>query len=382
MIQGQKFPIRQEIRQMPDEEPEEKEIRTRSGYLPQECFRSLQTSLLESGTIATGRSLHFAADLVASGGLSVFLTLIWEFAIRHIGIASPRVFVYLQKRISELDEMCNKYADEDLVQLSEFQTRITELVFVVRDCPRRGKLSLPKIGVETQREGWLASVASADETQVLRKVFQHGMDHGPLRRVGAEFLKAISEGASEKALFWILWTLDQDHKARKEHGAGFTSADRGGSQLKGKAKNDVIFYFVDLCAESYKDYAGRSMIRMHEEFQCLINLMKQGNSHLGQRYRRDILFLCVQILCEVPRWKVPAAPPLIKDPVVMSRAITQSGSFFREVLANPKVSLHDKGKRLFKQGKISDTSKSKVKKKDEMMEQFDAYEKAMQAYLK
>lgn len=380
MIQGQKFPIRQEVK-LSVEETEEVELRTRSGYLPQECFKSLDTSLLESGTIATGRSLHFAADLVCSGGLSVFLQLIWEFSIRHIGIASPRLFVYLRKRMDELDALCKKYADDDLIYLPEFQTRITELVFVVRDCPRRGRLVPPKVGAETQRDGWLASVASAEETQVLRKVFQHGVDHGPLRRVGAEFLKAISDGALEKALFWIVWTLDQETKAKKEHGAGFTSADRGAASLKGKAKCDTLFYFTDLCAESYKDFAARNLIRMHEEFQCLLTLIKSGYTHIGHRYRKDLLYLCVQILCEVPRWKVPAAPTLIKDPVVMSRAIQQSGNFFREVLANPKVSLVNKGKSLFKSGKVSDNAKHKGKQQDKMISQFDAYEKAMEAYL-
>lgn len=380
MIQGQKFPIRQEIKKNL-EQAEEVELRTRSGYLPQECFKSLETSLLESGTLATGRSLHFAADLVCSGGLSVFLQLIWEFSIRHVGIASPRLFVYLRKRMDELHVLCNKYADDDLLHLPEFQTRITELVFVVRDCPRRGRLVPPKVGPETQREGWLASVATAEETQVLRKVFQHGIDHGPLRRVGAEFVKAMSDGALEKALFWIVWTLEQETKAKKEHGAGFTTADRGATGVKGKGKSDSFFFFVDLCTEAYKDYAARNLIRMHEEFQCLINLIKGGYTHIGHRYRKDLLYLCVQILCEVPRWKVPAAPTLIKDPVIMSRAIQQSGNFFREVMANPKVSLNNKGKTLFKNGKISDTAKLKGKQQDKMLTQFDAYEKAMEAYL-
>ncbi len=65
----------------------------------------------------------------------------------------------------------------------------------------------------------------------------------------------------------------------------------------------------------------------------------------------------------------------------MSRAIQQSGSFFREVLSNPKVSLYGKGKSLFKSGKVADSTKSKLKKADKMMEQFDAYEKAMAMYL-
>ena len=45
----------------------------------------------------------------------------------------------------------------------------------------------------------------------------------------------------------------------------------------------------------------------------------------------------VLVITEVPRWKVPAAQPLIKDPTVMSRAVQQSVRFFQEVLVKPKV---------------------------------------------
>jgi hypothetical protein len=382
MIQGQKFPIHQEIRVIKDEgEKTVEEFRTRSGYLPQECFKSLETSLLESGTVATGRSLHFASDLVCSGGLSVFIQLLWHFAIRHVGIASPRVFVYLRRRINELQDMMKKYADDDLIAMPDFQTRITELVFVLRDCPRRGRIVPPKVGQETHRDGYLQSVASAPETMVVRKVFRPGADMAPLLKVGCEFVKAISDGAIEKALFWVQWTLDEDSRYKKIHSSSLTGVDRGLTGAKGKAKHDVLFYFVDLCAESYKDYASRQMIRMNEEFQCILDLIRSNDPNIGARYRKDLLFLCIQILCEVPRWKVPAAPSLIKDPVVMTRAIQQSPNFFNEVLSNPKVSLYGKSKQLFKSGKVSETTKHKITNSDKMVQQFDAMEMAMNAYL-
>jgi hypothetical protein len=47
----------------------------------------------------------------------------------------------------------------------------------------------------------------------------------------------------------------------------------------------------------------------------------------------ELLSLAIQICCEVPRWKVPAAPALVKDPVALEKAIGHAESFFREVLA-------------------------------------------------
>ena len=45
----------------------------------------------------------------------------------------------------------------------------------------------------------------------------------------------------------------------------------------------------------------------------------------------------ILVISEVPRWKVPAAQPLVKDPTVMSRAVQQSVRFFQEILVKPRV---------------------------------------------
>jgi hypothetical protein len=44
-----------------------------------------------------------------------------------------------------------------------------------------------------------------------------------------------------------------------------------------------------------------------------------------------------QLLCEVPRWKTPTAPPLVRDEVVMRKAISHVEHFFREVLSYEPV---------------------------------------------
>jgi hypothetical protein len=43
----------------------------------------------------------------------------------------------------------------------------------------------------------------------------------------------------------------------------------------------------------------------------------------------------IQIITEVPRWKVPAAPSLVKDPIVLGRAIGQAELFYKEILVLP-----------------------------------------------
>ena len=361
---------------------EEKEIRSRAGYKPSELLKAFTSALNESGLVATGRALHFSADLVCSGGYDVWVRALWDYVVEHIGIGSPRIFVYLKKRVSEMDAMVSRLDEDALFKDEEFQTRVTEIIFVLRECPRRTRIGWPKVGPETHRDGWLkAVVTNPTETEAVRRVFKSGSDMVPLHSASCELLKAISDAATERALFWVRWILDEDHRLRKENkGSGLSTLDRGPATMRGKNKSEACYYIQQLLGEAYKDYASKQLIRMSEEFQTLIDLFRGADPRISTKGRKDILALMVQILCEVPRWKIPAAPSLIKDPVALSRTITQSGNFFKEVLVEPRVSLGGKSKSLFK-GKESGKLRETLKKATTMEDQMEAYEAAMNAYL-
>ena len=360
----------------------EPEIRTRSGYKPSDCLKAFTMALSESGLVNTGKALHFATDLVCSGGYDIWIKALWDFAIEHVGIGSPRIFVYLKKRVSELDALVSRLDEDNLWKDDEFQTRVCELIFVLKECPLRTRTPWPKVGPETHRDGWLRAVSTnATETQVVKRVFNPSSDLYPLHIVGCEVLKACSEAATEKAFFWIRWVIDEDIRLRKENnGSGLSTLDRGPANLNSKQRNDVGYYLLQLFVEGYKEYAAKNMIRMSEEFQALSDLYRGTDKRVGAKGRRDILALMAQILCEVPRWKVPAAPPLIKDPASMSRAIQQAPNFFKEVLQHPRVSIPG-NKSIFTTGKQTQTQKEKAKQGASMDNKFQAFDAAMEAYL-
>jgi hypothetical protein len=360
----------------------EPEIRTRTGYKPYDCLKAFSMALQDSGVINTGKALHFSTDLVCSGGYDIWVRSIWDFAIEHIGIGSPRIFVYLKKRIGELDALVSRLDEDALWKGDEFQTRVCELIFVLRECPLRTRTPWPKVGPETHREGWLRAVSTnATETEVVKRVFKSSNDLYPLHIVACELLKACMDAATEKALFWIRWLLDEDIRLRKENsGAGLSTMDRGPANLNAKQRSDVGYFILQLFVEAYKELAAKGTIRMNEEFQALSELYRGSDKRVGAKGRRDILALMAQILCEVPRWKVPAAPTLIKDPAALSRAIQQSPNFFKEVLANPRVTLPG-NKAIFTTGKQSQKQKEKVKQGQTMETKFSAFDAAMEAYL-
>lgn len=364
-------------------ESSEPEIRTRSGYKPADCLKAFESALGESGITNTGRALHFSADLVCSGAYDVWVHAIWNFTIEHIGIGSPRVFVYLKKRIGELDALVSRLDEDTLWKDDEFQTRVTELILVLRECPQRSRLPWPKVGSETHRDGWLKSATNhATETEVIRRVYKPSNDTYPMHAAACEVLHAVNTSATEKALFWVKWLMEEDQHIRKENqGSGLTSLDRGPPHIKGKGKTDVGFFLAQLFVEAYKEFAARQLLRMNEEYQVLNELFRGADSRISAKGRRDLLGLMIQILCEVPKWKVPAAPTLIKDPMALSRTIQQSTTFFREVLAHPRIMLPPKSKSLFKTGKESTTQKAKAKQGLAVHNQFAAYEAAMNAYL-
>jgi hypothetical protein len=83
----------------------------------------------------------------------------------------------------------------------------------------------------------------------------------------------------------------------------------------------------------------------------------------------------------VPRWKVPAAPSLIKDPVAMSQAIRQVPKFFREVLVNdPPSGVAAIAKAFKTRGKIDPKVVSKAKKGEAAEDKMSAFDKALDDY--
>lgn len=315
--------------------PETPVPRTRCGYKPAEVTAAFIKALSEAGAHGTGKTLHYAADIVCSGGVQTVFRALWDYALVHVGIASPRIFVYLRQRITELEGMMKRLPDDVCYGTEEFQIRMGELILVTRDAPRRSLVPWPKVGQETHEQGWMrAAVDGATETAALRRVWRPEGDLSILRTAGSQLCKAIGEGSTDRALFWVKWLLEEEVLTRKaQKGASLSTIERGPAGQSKAARTDVSFFILDLYIEIYKEFAEKQAVRMHEEFKALVELWRSPPKGLGGGAKRQILALLTQILAEVPRWKVPAAPALIADPVFLSRAVTQTPKFYKEVLA-------------------------------------------------
>jgi hypothetical protein len=337
--------------------------------------------MTQAGAVSTGRALHFAADITCSGALESFFRSCWDYAICSIGLASPRIFVYLKKRAEELKDLLKRVPDETAYTMEEFQVRVGEIVLVLREAPTRATVAWPKVGPETHAEGWIKVVANAPETAVVRKVWRPEGDMSVLRTVGSELCKAIGDGSTAKALFWIKWLFEEESKLKREvKGATLTTFDRGPAGAK--QRSGVGHFILSLYAETYKELAAKQQIRMAEEFQTLLDLWRSGDTRMIQGgAKRQVLAVLTQILCEVPRWKVPAAPALIKDPIAMGRAIRQTPKFFREVLTyDPPKGGAALLKAFRARGKADTKAIAKAKKGEAAAEQLDAFDAALEAY--
>jgi hypothetical protein len=349
-----------------------KNLRTRCGYIPSECIQTFEKNLMDSGGVALGKSIHFGIDLIVSGGLHSFFKIIWNYALNHINIASPRVFMYLKKRMTEIDDLVKTYPDETLYNSIEFQQKVGEIILVLHEAPKFPKLTWPKVGSETHDQVWIKSIATATDTEIVNRVWKGDGDLVVLRIVGNQICKYLSDYSLEQVLFWMKWTFEEESKVRKENSkASLTTVDRG--SLK---RGEVSFYFIALFTEFYKELARKQQIRMHEEFQHIIEIFKSTSNRFTSTFKKNLLGLCARILCEVPRWKIPAAPPLIKDAPSLSRSVAQMPKFFTEVLQYPSVTSVNLDKLLKNKGKVE-----KTKKKLSMEEQFEAFDKAMEIYM-
>jgi hypothetical protein len=364
---------------------EDKRPRTRCGYLVPEAFNSYTVALGEVGSVASGKALHFAADLVCSGGIDIWIRAAYTYSIQHIGLANPRIFVYLRGRISELDKKLMTLPQESFYNNPDVQNAIAETVLVLQLCPKRTKVPWPKVDPSTKRPGWLRGMATSPETRATRAVWSSEGDTTPMYVVANEFCQAVQQGASERALFWTRWLLEEDSRIRKEtKGNGLTTKERGSPSASPKSRTDVGHFIAALLMEIYKELAAANQVRMHEEFGELQRLWRGGEQRMASSLRREALGLLIMICCEVPRWKVPATPVLVQDPVRLSRAVGQSWGFFNEVLGYKPLA---EGKQLKptmtrNQKKVADLKVTeKDKKGSNLDDHFQAYDAAMEAYL-
>ena len=349
-------------------------LRTRCGYKPSECIHAFETNLTDSGGMAIGKCLHFGTDLICSGGLHTFFKILWEHALTHINIGSVRVFMYLKKRMTEIDNLVKTFPDETLYNSKEFQTKVGEIIIILHDAPKHPKLTWPKVGPETHDGNWIKTATGTSETDIVRKIWKADGDMLILKLIGNEICKSLAEHSLERVLFWMKWLFEEESKLKKENKKNALSTyDRGG---KG---SEVSYYLLSLFGEFYKELASKNEIRMHEEFLSIIEIFKAQDTRFTTAFKKNLLAMCARILCEVPRWKIPAANPLIKDPLVLARAVQETPKFFMEVLQYPSISSGNLQKLLKKKGKAETVKKDT--KKLTMEEQFSAFDKAMEAYM-
>lgn len=361
-------------------ETENSILLTRSGYEVSEVFQAFRTSLGESGANAIGRALHFGIELVCSDGIDIWIKVCWEYAIFHVGLASPRVFVYLRKRFSELEALLKKYTNEQLYRDEEFQTRISEIIYVLHGCPRRASVKWPPVGAETHTDAWLQAVRQAPDVAAVSRVWKNESDMIQMRIAACEIVKACTDGATERALFWVRWLLEEDSIIRKQmNGTGLTTMERGPANLNTRKRTDQGYFLLAVFAEVYKDLAAKQAVRMHEEFQCILDIWRDPSVHFTMKQKRELLGLVVLLLAEVPRWKVPAAPALVKDAIQLSRAVNQCGKFFLEVLVYPPVSsvVVKAGAKKKPAKKIKDVDKKQMS----LEQHLAAYDQAVNSYL-
>jgi hypothetical protein len=360
-------------------------VRTRNGYAVADAVRGFRVSLEQTGAAAAGKSLHYTADLVCSGCFELWQKILYEYALDHIGIASPRIFLFLRRRFLDLDGAYARLPAEEFYKNVEYQKIIAETLLVMRSCTRRPALKMPKVPAEAHNEEWvIAATATTPSSAAVGRVYRGGNDLAMLRRIGDEFSKACADGATERAFFWLKWCYEEESRIRRDGGGQMSTLERGPATWSGKQRTHVGFYLMMLLAELYKEFKPKHGLRMDEEFMAILNLYGHPDRRLTAKRRMDLLCLAIQIVCEVPRWKVPAAPSLVKDPVALERAVSHAEGFFREVLqfAPPSGDVVKEARRGVKTANpINKVMTTKQKHEMGLQEHLAAYDTAINNFL-
>jgi hypothetical protein len=124
-------------------------VYTRFGYEARDCVKALQDVLSQTGASATGKALHYSADILCSGGFEIWIRLMWQFVFQHVHLTSLRIFVYLQQRTKDLEDYVKDLDQEEIYRNPEFQQRAAEVVLIIQTLPRNSKIVWPKVPEET-----------------------------------------------------------------------------------------------------------------------------------------------------------------------------------------------------------------------------------------
>jgi hypothetical protein len=358
---------------------EQQEITSRKGYLLKDLARNFLQCLGEAGPVSAGKLLHFTADMITSGGLQLWQKLCWDYAYDHIGIASPRIFHYLFRKFRELNDYSVKLQFDNFCRKRDIQIQVAEIVLILQLCPKKAKPKMPTISQDThENEQWLRSVLRSSDKLAVRKVWSRSTDLDQMLHAGNEMVYAITEGATERAIFWAKWLQEEDAIYKKKFGAGLSTAERGPAQFNNKQKTSVGYYIINILAEVYKEFASKAMVRMHEEFQALLDIYRSTDFRISQRRKMETLYIMIQLLTDVPRWKVPAAPSLVSDPVALQRATEQAESFFHEILRYPLPSKPLPAT----VGSLKKKKEKEPSKEDKIQQQLNAMDQAIMSFYK
>ena len=305
-------------------------LQTRMGYKSYEVFRALELSLQDASATGMGKVIHYSADIICSGGFALWQRFCFEYALDHIGMASLRIFYYLKVRMRELKAEYDRLPSDQFYADQTIQKKIAEIMLVLQQSPRRGRPKMPTVPAEMHRNP-AALIRRGPDSSAVARVWIRGSDTNELFFAGNELLYACTEGALERALYWLKWAIEEDAILKKANEGALTTATRG---IHGKAT--PLHFFMAALAQAYSELSTRGTIRMNDEVQSLIDMYKSKEAGLTARRKLDIVVLLIQIICEVPKLRVPAASPVVKDPLPIQRATEQAPSLFAQILAKPE----------------------------------------------
>ena len=306
---------------------------TRKGYLLKDLSRNFLQALSESGAVATGKLMHFSSDFLTSGGLELWQKLCWDYAYDHIGVASPRIFYYLNKNFKELDQRSSKVSLDKFCRDPEVQQQVMECALILQMCPKRGRIKYPTIHPDTlQSTDWLRSVLQTTDKACVRKVYNHSVDQEQMLHAGNEMVYSILQG-SFRSLFWVKWLEEEQAVVKKAYSSGLSTMERG--PVTSKNRTHVGYYMVNILIELYKEMAEKGQVRLHQEYQALADIYRDPDT--SQKHKSDLIAMMITILIEYPKMRVPGCPSLVQDSATLQRILQTSGQFFEELLRFPPL---------------------------------------------
>jgi hypothetical protein len=280
------------------------------GYNRGNVSTALDKSLLTDKTEA---SLHWCAQLLASGISNQLWEKLIVFAIKHINIYNPKLPEFILNRTMDWYSITDnpKFSKDAVLTLRNHSTirlLLCEFVSIIVLAKKRKLNALPRVKKEEFVIDTFKSRLEAPNNAICESLFIDG-DPSEIRIAINELAFQLHNSNSGKSLYWLNWIVEWEKINTKKYGK-YECGQRNLEGVDAKYFKDVVWFLwavinkINGIKNSSRSYMGSVSIA-DKQIQSLFKLYKYKFTPGSKTRKLNYVIMAILYLTEMIDWETP-----------------------------------------------------------------------------